>query len=267
MLAAACKYAASQLQAQFYFPPLRPAPAPKMGVGVVSLAQRGFGGGRKGGSIARLGLAPSRGTIAACALACLLAAGVGAWGMGGRASQGEAATVDVAAEGVPGADPEEAAEGGAAVQEAPEPAAVLVHVDGAVARPGLVELRKRSPRANDAVEAAGGLLDDADCTSLNLAAEVRDGEKIHVPHEGEAAGSVGTASVIPTGGRTEGQLVNLNTADVAALQSLPGVGSATARAIIEDREAHGDFASVDDLARVSGIGQKKLERIRDHACI
>lgn len=238
---------------------------------MVILAQRGFGkGGARGGTWERLGLAPHRAVVVACVIACLSAAALGTWGVGAPQGHDGPASEASAVDPVPAA--------GSGSTEAPRAEddadtrteAVLVHVDGAVARPGLVELRMQRPRANDAVEAAGGLLEDADCTDLNLATEVRDGEKVHVPREGEESGRVsgpGRQVVDPAGGAAFEGLVNLNVADAATLQTLPGVGASTARAIVEDREAHGPFASVDDLARVSGIGQKKLEKIRSHACV
>lgn len=152
-----------------------------------------------------------------------------------------------------------------------ESAEIVVHVDGAVREPGVYRLRLDDARVADAVESAGGLADDADTSMLNLASPLEDGTKIHVPYEGEEPpaqkqSSEGFTTAEPD--QSEGpQLVNLNSASSEELQTLSGVGEATARAIIEDREAHGPFTSVDDLLRVSGIGEKKLARIRDHVCV
>ncbi len=144
---------------------------------------------------------------------------------------------------------------------------LVVHVDGAVAAPGVYEL-PASARANDAVLAAGGLLPEADTTGLNLAAPLSDGEKLHVPVVGEepVAETQGSQGSDQT---ADGQdaLVNINTADIAALDELPGVGEATARAIIEDREANGPFSTPEDLMRVSGIGEKKFAKIKDMICV
>lgn len=146
---------------------------------------------------------------------------------------------------------------------------LVVHVDGAVASPGVYELRGASPRRRDAVEAAGGLVAGADTTLVNLAAPLSDGEKLHVPFEGEQAwapsgtsGQAQAGSASPGGG-----LVNLNTADAEELCTLPGVGEATAADIVADRERNGPFASVEDLMRVSGIGERKLERLRERVCV
>ena len=138
---------------------------------------------------------------------------------------------------------------------------VVVHVDGAVATPGVYEL-PAGARAADAVEAAGGLLDGADLTGVNLAAHVADGEKVHIPAEGEEPPATAIVSGVTATGAQDG-VVNINTADAAELATLPGVGEATAQAIIEDRERLGPFATPEDIMRVSGIGEKKYERMRD----
>ena len=141
------------------------------------------------------------------------------------------------------------------------PGTVVVHVDGAVAAPGVYEL-VAGARASDAVEAAGGLTAEADTTGINLAAPVADGEKVQVPVRGEAAtAGDGSAQEPGTG------LVNLNTADVGELDELPGVGEATARAIVEDREANGPFSTPEDPMRVSGIGEKKFARLEGMVCV
>jgi competence protein ComEA len=141
---------------------------------------------------------------------------------------------------------------------------VTVHVDGAVADPGVYEIAGDSPRVNDAVEAAGGLTEEADLASVNLAALVTDGTKIHVPLYGEtdATADASGASMSSASG-----LINLNTATLDELCELNGVGEATAQAIIDEREANGPFASVEDLLRVSGIGEKKLAKIKAYVCV
>lgn len=148
---------------------------------------------------------------------------------------------------------------------------IAVHVDGAVKTPGLYSLQAKDGddlRINDVVEAAGGLTADADVTTINLAAKVEDGEKIHIPKAGET-GVSGDATVAATGSASTSQsgLVNINTADAAALQTLSGIGEATAKAIIDDRTKNGPFASIEDLMRVSGIGEKKFEKIRSYICV
>lgn len=132
--------------------------------------------------------------------------------------------------------------------------AIFVHILGAVARPGLYELRD-GDRAVDAVAAAGGFLEAADQSQLNLARLLVDGEQIVVPEVGE------TPAVAP--GTTASGLVNLNTADAATLETLPRVGPAMAARIIEWREANGPFTAVDDLLGITGVGDKTFEGLRE----
>ncbi len=138
---------------------------------------------------------------------------------------------------------------------APVEAVIYVHILGQVVRPGLYELPDGA-RAVDAVAAAGGFTEQADAAGLNLARFVSDGEQIVVPAVGETA--AGAAPGIAGDGR-----VNLNTADAAALDTLPGVGPATAANILAWREENGRFESVEDLLDVGGIGEAKLDAIRD----
>jgi len=141
------------------------------------------------------------------------------------------------------------------------PAVLVVHVAGAVVAPGVHELPPGS-RVVDAVAAAGGLAPHADGSRLNLAAPVADGERIYVPAVGEGPPpEVPSASGAGTGGRRAGP-VDLNTADEAALDALPGIGPATAAAIVEHRREIGRFTSVDQLLDVRGIGEAKLEQLR-----
>ena len=136
-----------------------------------------------------------------------------------------------------------------------------------MASPGVYELAGPDLRVNDAVEAAGGLLPEADTSQMNLAAGLSDGQKVLVPARAEE----GAAAAAPGGGvasQTDaGSLVNINLATTDQLQALSGVGEATARAIVEDREAHGPFSSVEDLMRVSGIGQKKFDKLKGQICV
>ena len=145
---------------------------------------------------------------------------------------------------------------------------IVVHVDGAVARPGVYELSGEVVRVKDAVDAAGGLLEDAVTDTVNLASPVVDGSKVHIPHADEATSpstASGASSTSQDG--VESSLVNINTADASALDTLPGVGASTANAIIEDRESNGAFTSIEDLMRVSGIGQKKFDKLKDRICV
>jgi competence protein ComEA len=141
---------------------------------------------------------------------------------------------------------------------------VVVHVAGAVASPGVQRLAAGS-RVIDAVDAAGGLAADADPSRLNLAAELVDGQQVYVVRVGEVAPALAAG-----GGGTNGgpePVVDLNTASAADLEELPGVGPATAEAIIEHREQHGPFTSVDSLLDVRGIGDAKLAELRDRVAV
>lgn len=137
---------------------------------------------------------------------------------------------------------------------------IYVHLLGAVAHPGLYALPSDS-RAIDAVAAAGGFAVDADRSALNLARFLSDGEQVYVPVEGEIPqGSFGPAGTI--GGK-----VNLNTADEATLQTLPGVGPALAARIIAWRDTNGRFAAPEDLTGVSGIGEKTFAAMEDFVTV
>lgn len=138
------------------------------------------------------------------------------------------------------------------------PGPVVVHVAGAVAAPGVQRL-PAGARVIDAVDAAGGLRPDADGGRVNLAAELVDGTQIYVP----AVGEIPPVAVSGTGAAESAGPIDLNIADADTLETLPGVGPATAAAIIDHRERNGPFASVDGLLEVRGIGEAKLAGLRD----
>lgn len=172
-----------------------------------------------------------------------------------------------------GSGPEEATTGPGSegTTSTSEPAELLVHVAGAVSSPGVVRLPGGS-RVVDAVEAAGGLRADADPDRTNLAAPLTDGQRVVVPVLGRPLPPEAT---VPQGGGGGGESgsggspdgpagpIDLNTATEAELDTLPGVGPATATAIISHREDAGPFRTVDDLLDVRGIGEAKLEAMRD----
>lgn len=145
-------------------------------------------------------------------------------------------------------------------------ATVLVHVVGQVGAPGVVEVPEGS-RVVDAIEAAGGLAAGADSAAVNLARTVVDGEQIYVPVPGELPppAAEGPSSGGATGPGSTGVpgLVDVNTATVEDLDTLPGIGPALAERIVTWRTENGDFSSVDQLADVSGIGPSVLGKIRD----
>ncbi|MDR0625677.1 MAG: ComEA family DNA-binding protein [Bifidobacteriaceae bacterium] len=151
---------------------------------------------------------------------------------------------------------------------APDDELVVVYVTGAVATPGVFEL-EIGARLVDALELAGGALEGADLASLNLAAQLIDGERIYVPWPGETpppvigpdrSGGAGSSS----SGGSEGALgsdsgkVNVNQASAEALTALPGIGPVLAQRIVDFRDANGPFAELNDLSEVTGIGSKIL---------
>ena len=150
---------------------------------------------------------------------------------------------------------------------------VVVHVVGQVARAGVYHLAAGA-RIADAIEAAGGGTRSADLSAVNLARVVVDGEQVHVPRPGEsvvpppgssggaapggssAGGAAGSGNPAGAGGT-----VSLNSADLTALDTLPGVGPVLAQRILDWRTEHGRFTSVEELGEVSGIGEKLLSQL------
>ena len=137
----------------------------------------------------------------------------------------------------------------------PGAATITVHVSGAVAAPGLVEVAATA-RVADVIAAAGGTTAEAAPGSINLAAPIRDGEQVVVPAAGAAA--------VP---QTADGKVRLNTAAASELESIPGVGPVLAGRIVAARDASGGFDSVEDLLDVAGIGEAKLAALRDHVVL
>ena len=150
--------------------------------------------------------------------------------------------------------------GGIGVSGAPK-ARVVVDVVGAVRQPGLYRLSDGS-RIADAVARAGGVTPKADLAQVNLAAPLADGEQIVVPRRG-ALGTVGSSSGGAGSSGAQTAPVQLSTATLEQLDTLPGVGRVTAQKIIDYRTKHGAFHSVDELDAVPGIGPKRLEQLHD----
>lgn len=189
------------------------------------------------------------------------------------ASRAPVATTSAGSTSPVGSDPAAAAAttvAGALTVSVPEgPQEIVVHVAGAVVRPGVLHLRLDA-RVEAALAAAGGPSGDADLDALNLAEPLHDGDRLYVPHLGQAVPTVVSPSggaPGPTGSSDSSSTaplgpVDLNRATAEQLDSLPGVGPATAAAIVAYRDQHGPFATVDDLLRVRGIGPAKLDAIR-----
>jgi competence protein ComEA len=172
-------------------------------------------------------------------------------------------TMTVATPGVGGPSP---SAGPTPTPSPPAAPTILVHVIGAVASPGLVKV-PQGARVSDALAAAGGLRSDADPAELNLAAVVSDGSQIIIGTKSAPRGEVrdGSASsgAVSTGGATA-SVVDLNTATLAQLDTLPGVGPVTAQAILDYRAKHGRFTKVEELEEVDGIGTKTYAQIAPH---
>lgn len=133
---------------------------------------------------------------------------------------------------------------------APTPAPLIVHVSGAVQNPGLYELSLGS-RAQNAIDVAGGVLEDADTKRINLARVLVDGQQVHVPFQGEDTDEVLSFPI------------NINLASVEQLSQLPGIGPITAQAIVNYRDAHGLFRRIEDIQDVSGIGPNTFQSLEE----
>jgi len=152
------------------------------------------------------------------------------------------------------------------LRPAPTPEPLRVHVAGAVVRPGVYDLEDGA-RVTDAVEAAGGFVAEADKNAINLAAFLEDGERLDIPFvagfqpqedQGFVVITEGTPS--PLAGE---DLININTASLEELDTLPGIGQTTAQRIIAYRTDNGPFGSIEDIINVSGIGTATYEEIKD----
>jgi competence protein ComEA len=139
---------------------------------------------------------------------------------------------------------------------------IKVYIAGQVKYPGVIELSEGS-RLSEAVELAGGLLEDADLLRINLALRVKDEGMYIIPKIGEdIPAPVGVEHVDAQAQGEEGK-ININSADKALLETLPGIGPSRAQGIIEHRERHGHFETIDELKDVTGIGDKIFEGLRD----
>jgi competence protein ComEA len=153
------------------------------------------------------------------------------------------------------------------LRPAPTSAPIAVHVIGAVPRPGLYSFLEGA-RVQDAIDAAGGLLTDANADSLNFARLLADGEKLEIPYKDGAVPTEDTVQLPSseetpvTQGSTE-DLVNINTATLEELDALPGIGLTTAQKIIDYRTVNGPFGAIEDIMNVSGIGPSTFEGIKD----
>ena len=161
----------------------------------------------------------------------------------------------------------------------PTPPPLVVYISGAVMQPGVYPLPQGS-RVTDALEAAGGLSSEADDRDLNLATLLNDGEHLAIPTQAPSP-ALGAAVFTPdsseppsrrpllvsTPAATLPDLININTATLEELDSLPDIGPAIAQRIIDYRKAHGDFIDIEDIMDVSGIGPATFEKIKDRITV
>lgn len=149
------------------------------------------------------------------------------------------------------------------------PAPIMVYVSGEVIRPDVYELAPNS-RIKQLVEAAGGFAADADPAAVNLAQPLTDGSHVHVPAKGEPSSTPPPVVSTPLAQRNSGvidlglggQLVNINTADLAELETLPGIGPITAQKILDYRSVNGPYPNIEAIMEVSGIGPVTFEKIK-----
>ncbi len=151
---------------------------------------------------------------------------------------------------------------------------IKVHITGAVKKSGIVEIEEKS-RIGDAIEAAGGITEDANLTDVNLAYVVQDGQKICIPSIDEKQNTITEDTVVSAEAgygvievHTEyNTLVNINKANVTELMIIPGIGEATAAKIIEYRKTNGNFKKIEDIKKVSGIGDSKYNTIKEYITV
>lgn len=154
---------------------------------------------------------------------------------------------------------------------------IIVHITGAVKKSGIVKLIQGA-RIYDAIEMAEGSLENADLSKINLAYALEDGQKIYIPFIGEAIENSeeqeyitsnfgNNSSIIQDNNKGESGKVNINTANQTELETLPGIGTATAEKIIDYRNKNGKFSTIEDIQNVKGIGQAKYENIKENICV
>lgn len=153
---------------------------------------------------------------------------------------------------------------------------IIVHITGEVKEPGIKELPDEA-RIVDAIEAAGGVTENADLDEVNLAFVLSDGQKVYIPNKNEkeisgekvyiTAGSGNNVIVEDKVERGKKQKVNINEAKQEDFEQLPGIGPSIAKKIIEYREQNGKFTSIDELQEVKGIGEAKFENIKEYIMV
>ena len=149
-------------------------------------------------------------------------------------------------------------------EEVEEPKEIVVHIAGAIKTEGVILLQEGS-RINDAIEKAGGITEEADMTQVNLATIVEDGMKIYIPKKGENNENMEEETTLKkeTSETKATTKININKANQTELETLPGIGTATATKIIDYREEKGKFKTIENIKDVSGIGEAKYNSIKD----
>ncbi|WZL71554.1 helix-hairpin-helix domain-containing protein [Clostridiaceae bacterium 35-E11] len=142
---------------------------------------------------------------------------------------------------------------------------IYIDICGEIKKPGVIKVLEGA-RVIDAVELAGGLLETADRRQVNMARILLDGEQIYIPKIGDNMNSTDSANNLSTT-RSTSSKININTASKEELETLNGIGQSLAERIIQYREANGNFKDIKDIMKVSGIGEKKFEGIREHISI
>lgn len=199
--------------------------------------------------------------IKATAIACLTAAAFFVFVLGEGGNGEELPVTQTEQETAAAMEPGEAPE---ASSEKREP--IVVDVGGAVKNPQVVELEENS-RVADAVSAAGGLKENADTAGINQAAFLTDGQKVYIPAKGEnVSGSLldGPQAGWPESGADNTGKISINRATSEELQTINGIGPATAEKILDYRSTNGAFKSIEELKNVSGIGDKTFEKLKEH---
>ena len=148
---------------------------------------------------------------------------------------------------------------------------IIIHITGEIKTPGIIKIKENS-RLADAIEAAGGLTENADINKINLAYIISDGQKIYIPNindktEDYVNSEAGNGVIIENMESNNKKLVNINTATQAELETLTGIGASTALKIINYRKENGKFNNIEEIKNVSGIGGAKYEVIKNNICV
>lgn len=157
-------------------------------------------------------------------------------------------------------------------QEEEKTKEIVVHIIGSIKSEGIIKINEGA-RISDVIEAAGGLMPEADVSKINLAYMVLDGQKIYIPNindkeeEEYITEEIGEDIIIEDNISKSVSLININTANQAELETLSGVGPSTALKIIEHRKTNGEFEKIEDIKDVTGIGESKFNAMKDSICV